>query len=77
MSAQRVSHRDIGKVLAGRGSYDELSAREQSLVRAEWDERIKQAHQGLDLEAEFVASRDTWVEADPDGNPVTHSPPIT
>lgn len=64
-----VSHRDIAQVLAGRGSYDALNAREQALVRAEWDERISETRGDLNLAAEFAAAGVTgWVEADVHGD---------
>jgi len=63
-ASQAVSARDIAAVLAGRASYDDLGAREQAVVRAEWDERITELRTGLNFEAEFTAAGDTWSEAD-------------
>lgn len=63
-----VNQRDIQRVLAGDGTYDELSEREQAIVRAEWDQRITQRRDSLDLEAEFTATGQSWSESDDDGN---------
>ena len=69
-SSETVSHRDIARVLAGRGSYDDLTAREQAVVRAEWDERMAELRTGLDFGAEFTAQGETWAEADAQGRTV-------
>jgi ParD-like antitoxin of type II bacterial toxin-antitoxin system len=69
-ASQAVSARDIAAVLAGRASYDALGAREQAVVRAEWDERMTELRAGLNLETEFKASGDNWVEADTQGRTV-------
>ena len=68
-----ISQRDIAEVLAGRASYDKLSAREQAVVRAEWAERMTALREGLDLAAEFSAAGESWTEADSDGTPVKRS----
>lgn len=73
-SARGVSQRDIAAVLAGRRRYDGLGALEQAVVRAEWDERITEARESLNLAAEFEAAGETWVEADSAGRTVTRSP---
>lgn len=69
-AARDISHKDIVDVLAGASSYDALSAREQALVRVEWDERISAARGSLNFEDEFHAAGESWVEADADGNAV-------
>ncbi|MHB1211628.1 MAG: TA system antitoxin ParD family protein [Candidatus Nanopelagicales bacterium] len=69
-ASQAVSARDIAAVLAGRAPYDDLGAREQAVVRAEWDERMTELRAGLDFEAEFAAAGDTWSEADAQGRTV-------
>ena len=51
-------------------SYDDIGAREQAVVRAEWDERMAELRTGLNLEDEFTAAGDTWVEADAQGRTV-------
>jgi ParD-like antitoxin of type II bacterial toxin-antitoxin system len=69
-ASRAVSARDIVEVLAGRASYDDIGAREQAVVRAEWDERMTELRTGLNLEEEFTAAGDTWVEADAQGRTV-------
>lgn len=68
-----VSQRDIGRVLAGDGSYDALSEREQAIVRAEWDERVASRRTSLNFEDAFTATGESWSEVDDDGNLVTRS----
>lgn len=65
-----VSQRDIKRVLAGDGSYDDLSEREQAIIRAAWGEQMAQRRASLDLAAEFRAAGETWTEADDQGNVV-------
>lgn len=72
-TSSSISSRDIAEVLAGRASYDELSAREQAVVRAEWAERMTALREGLDLATEFAAAGQSWTEADVDGAPVKRS----
>lgn len=72
-----VSHRDIEAVLAGDGSYDALQEREQAVVRATWDEQVAERLSGLDLEEKLQAEGVEWVEADGEGNLVTHRPSAT
>lgn len=69
-ASRAVSARDVADVLAGRASYDDLGTREQAVVRAEWDERMTTLRADLDLEDEFTAAGDTWVEADEQGRTV-------
>lgn len=73
-TAQGISHRDIEAVLAGSSGYDSLSAREQAVVRAEWDERIAATRDELNFEAEFIAAGETWVESDAEGRTVVRTP---
>jgi hypothetical protein len=70
-----VNARDVAAVLAGRASYDDLGAREQAVVRAEWDERMAALRDALDLEGEFVVAGDTWTEADADGRTLVRGTP--
>lgn len=72
-ASNQISQRDIAEVLAGRASYDELSAREQAVVRAAWGERMSALREGLDLAGEFTAAGESWTEADADGTPVKRS----
>lgn len=76
-SSASISQRDIAEVLAGRASYDELSAREQAVVRAEWTERMTALREGLDLAAEFTAAGESWTEVDADGTPVKRAAATT
>lgn len=63
-----VSQRDIARVLAGDGSYDDLSEREQAVVRAVWEEHITSRRESLNFEEEFIAAGESWSEADEHGN---------
>jgi hypothetical protein len=67
-AARTINHKDIERVLAGKQPYDSLSDPEQAVARTAWDERIDQARASLNLESEFLASGETWAEADADGN---------
>lgn len=73
-SSASVRTRDLARVLAGSGSYDDLNRLEQAVVRAEWDERVATVREGLDLEAEFRTAGQGWVEADDDGRLVERAP---
>lgn len=66
-----ISARDVARVLAGAAGYDRLTAEEQALVRAAWDERLTARLAELDLAAELAADGvATVVEADGDGRVV-------
>ena len=65
-----VSVREVADVLAGARSYDELDAKAQAVVRAEWDARIEARRAALNLAERFAAEGRSWVEAGPDGTPV-------
>lgn len=69
-ASRAVSVREVQAVLSGRGKYDDLAAREQAIVRAEWDERMTAVRLNLNLEDEFSAAGDTWSEADDEGRAV-------
>ena len=66
-----VSQRDVELILAGAGSYDDLSVREQAVVRESWDRGVERRIAALDLAAEFRAAGRSWTEADEHGHPVT------
>jgi hypothetical protein len=68
-----VSVREVADVLAGARSYDELDAKAQAVVRAEWDARIEARRAALNLAERFAAEGRSWVEAGADGAPV-HRP---
>lgn len=63
-----VNHREIARVLAGAGSYDELSEQEQAVVREEWVERIGARRGELDYAARFVAAGESYSELDENGD---------
>jgi len=69
-----VNLRDVEAVLAGGGSYDVLREREQAIVRAEWDERLKTSLATANLENRFRAAGQPYAEADAEGNVVMHEP---
>lgn len=69
-SAEGVSARAVAKVLAQRSSYDELSEKEQAIVRAEWAERIEERREALDIPAELADRGRSWVELDEEGRVV-------
>jgi ParD-like antitoxin of type II bacterial toxin-antitoxin system len=70
-----VSVREVAEVLAGARSYDDLAAKSQAAVRAEWDARIEARREALNLAERFAAEGRSWVEAGPDGVPVRRSAP--
>lgn len=72
-TSQSVSQRAIAQVLECEVSYDDLTAEEQAVVRAEWVVRMAQRRDELDLAAEFVAQGRSFVELDEDGNIVEHT----
>lgn len=73
-AAHSISQRDVAEVLAGRATYDGLTAREQAVVRAAWEKRAHELHAALNLESEFTTASDTWVEATPEGATVRRGP---
>ncbi len=73
-AAGDVSQRDIAEVLAKRRSYDDLTTEEQSVVRAEWAERIAERTVGLDLADRFAEEGRFFVELGADGEVVRHEP---
>ena len=72
--APDVSLRDIEQVLACDSSYDDLTSREQAIVRAEWAERTEQRRRTLDLVAEFESAGMSYVEQDDEGTIIRHQP---
>lgn len=67
-NSHTVSTRDIADVLAGRKTYDSLTAREQAVTRVEWTERVEALTDSLDFESEFAAEGRPYVEADEAGH---------
>ena len=72
--AADVSHRDVTRVLACEGHYDDLNSREQAIVRAEWAERTEQRRQSLNLAAVFAAEGRPYIDLDDEGNVVRVDP---
>lgn len=73
-AAADVSHRDIAEVLAKRRPYDDLTAEEQAVVRAEWTERMAQRREGLDLADRFAEDGRSYVELGEDGKVIRREP---
>ena len=69
-----ISHRVITEVLSNQASYDELTAEEQAVVRAEWGERIEARRASLDLAKRFAAQGASFAELDDDGHVVVRAP---
>ncbi|MCW2543558.1 MAG: hypothetical protein JWM40_1110 [Frankiales bacterium] len=69
-----VSVADIGQVLAGELSYDDLTSEEQALVRATWAERLVDRLSSLNLAADFRQEGRTYVELDAAGHVVQRKP---
>ena len=65
-----ISQKEIAAVLAGSRSYDDLTAKEQAVVRAEWSVRMDKARGALNFAEEFAADGQSWVELDDDGEVV-------
>lgn len=70
-----ISLRDITAVLAGTRSYDDLTPREQAVVRAEWSDRIDEMREGLNLARDLAAAGQPWVELNDDGEVVQRARP--
>ena len=75
-AADSVSQRAIAEVLAARLDYDQLTAQEQAVVRAEWSERIDARRDALDLAIEFSDEGRSYVELDDDGQVVDRVPSV-
>ena len=73
-SSPAISQRDIQRVLAGDGSYDELSEREQAVVRAAWEEDVEERIAALDYEERFTAEGRAWTDVDAEGHPIRRVP---
>lgn len=73
-AAGSMSPRAVAAVLAARRNYDELTAEEQAVVRAEWVERMDARREGLDLAQEFADEGRSYVELDDDGTVVRRMP---
>lgn len=58
------------QVLAEKAPYDSLTEKDQSIIRARWEDRISVRLAELNLEEKFRASGRSWTESDSEGNPV-------
>lgn len=65
----------VAAVLAGRLSYDVLTAVEQAVVRAEWARRIEERVEELDLAAKFEAEGRPYIVLDCRSEVVRRTPP--
>lgn len=73
-ASPHTSQRDIQRVLAGQGRYDDLSEVEQARVRADWDEQIAERTASLNFAADFASAERPWTDADEDGRSVERGP---
>lgn len=65
---------EVAEVLAGARSYDDLTDREQAVVRAEWEVRIAERIATLDLVSEFEAAGRPYSYLNSEGEIVTWRP---
>jgi hypothetical protein len=72
-ASSALSQRDIARVLRGTQSYDTLTAHEQAVVRADWDEQMTAVRGSLDFTSELTERGLDWAEADADGATVMHT----
>lgn len=75
-AADSVSHRAVADVLAARRDYDQLTAHEQAVVRAEWAERMDARRDGLDFAQEFSDQGRSYVELDENEQVVLRGPSV-
>jgi hypothetical protein len=73
-AAGSISLRAVAAVLAGRRRYDDLTAEEQAVVRAEWAERMDARRAELNFAQEFSEQGRSYVELDDDGRVVRRDP---
>jgi len=73
-TAASVSLHEVAKVLTGQGSYDQLGAEEQAVIRAEWSELIEARIERLDLARMFTARGRSYTELDEAGEVVRRTP---
>ncbi|MCU1479516.1 MAG: hypothetical protein JWQ19_302 [Subtercola sp.] len=67
-ASSAVTHEAINRVLAGEGSYDDLSDPAQAIVRVAWHDEIASRIAGLSFENDLNAVGEPWAEADADGH---------
>jgi hypothetical protein len=68
-----ISVREVAEVLSGDRPYDDLDAKAQAVVRAEWAEQVEARRAALDLAEVFAADGRSFVEMGPDGETVRHA----
>ena len=66
----------VADVLAARRDYDQLTAQEQAVVRAEWAERMDARRASLNLAKEFADQGRSYVELDSTGHVVVREPSV-
>jgi hypothetical protein len=69
-----LSVQRIAEVLTGRASYDSLSAEEQALTRAHWQERMDELRTNLRFDRDFARRGRSYVELDESGSVVRREP---
>jgi hypothetical protein len=73
-TSQDVDHAAVEAVLTGDRAYDTLQTAEQTAVRTEWDRRINERRDDLNLAEEFRAAGLTgWISVDEHGRTVVNS----
>lgn len=73
-SAPGVSAEAIVAVLQGPGSYDQLSAEEQALVRAQQAARVELLRAGLRMDLVKGQNGEAYAELNEHGEVITHAP---
>lgn len=72
--SREVSADEIRRVLDGAGEYDNLSTKEQAVVRAIWSGRIDSLRSGLRLDKAFRDAGHRYAELDENGEVVVREP---
>jgi hypothetical protein len=73
-AAAGISQARVAEVLARRARYDDLTAEEQAVVRAEWSERMDARREKLDLGRKYAEEGRSYVELDESGAVVVRPP---
>lgn len=69
-ASDEVSVQVVWNVLNGAATYDQLNAKEQAVVRAEWASRMEMFRGELDFASRFAKTGRSYVELDEEGNVV-------
>jgi ParD-like antitoxin of type II bacterial toxin-antitoxin system len=75
-ASQDVSLAAITEVLTALAPYDTLSVKEQAVVRANWEERLRELRKGIDLTKNFADKGQRYAELDAKGKVVIRDPSI-